>query len=341
MANATWFTKYLLIAVGVVLGVAFLVYAHSIVLVIFASILLAVFLDGLANLLSSHSRFSRGWSLVTVVAVILLLVIGTIWLLGPRLVTQMSQLSELIPKAVQQLEATLEQNRIGRLLLPQQPQRLLPNGNVMGRITGMFSTTLGAFTYFFVIILTGIYIAVDPRLYINGLFHLVPKDKRSHMWTIFTKMGHALRWWLVGRFASMAIVGGLTALALYIAGVPLALTLGLIAAILSFVPLLGPILSLVPALLVALVESIQLALYVTAIYIVVQLVETYLVTPLVQERTVAMPPALLLNGQVILGYLAGAIGVFLATPLLVSLMVAVQILYVEEEIGDSVHVLGE
>jgi predicted PurR-regulated permease PerM len=139
----------------------------------------------------------------------------------------------------------------------------------------------------------------------------------------------------------MAVVGFLTAVGLWVAGIPLAFVLGLIAALLSFVPYIGPIASVVPAALVALAESPTKVLYVFIIYGVVQLLESYLITPLIQERAVSIPPAVLISAQVIMGILAGAIGVLMATPLAVVLIVLVQMLYLADVLGDPVSTLGE
>jgi predicted PurR-regulated permease PerM len=139
----------------------------------------------------------------------------------------------------------------------------------------------------------------------------------------------------------MAVVGVLTAIGLWVAGVPLAFVLGLIAALLSFVPYIGPLAAVIPAALVALAEDPTKVIYVFALYGAVQLLESYLITPLIQERAVSIPPAVLIAAQVIMGVLAGAAGVLMATPLAVVLIVLVQMLYLEDVLGDSVSTLGE
>ncbi|MBW3599182.1 MAG: AI-2E family transporter, partial [Planctomycetes bacterium] len=120
------------------------------------------------------------------------------------------------------------------------------------------------------------------------------------------------------RLASMAVVGVLTAVGLLVLGVPLALGLAILAALLSFVPFLGPVVSAVPAVLVAFVESPTLALWVVGLYGAVQLVETYLVTPFIQQRAVSLPPSALLAAQILMGIMGGILGILLATPLAVS-----------------------
>jgi predicted PurR-regulated permease PerM len=136
----------------------------------------------------------------------------------------------------------------------------------------------------------------------------------------------------------MSLVGILTALGLWLLGVPLALILGLIAALLEFVPYIGTILSAVPAILLALLQGPMQALWVVLLYFVIQSIESYLLTPLVQQRVVSLPPALVLAAQVLMGVLFGAWGIILATPLTAALLVLVQMLYIEDILGDPVKV---
>jgi predicted PurR-regulated permease PerM len=132
----------------------------------------------------------------------------------------------------------------------------------------------------------------------------------------------------------MIFIGLLTWIGLSILGVPLALTLGLIAGLLSFIPNFGPILSALPALLLAFIESPRSALYVGGLYILVQLIESNIVTPLIEKETVELPPALTIMFQLSLAVLVGGLGLVLATPLLAVIMVLVQMVYIEDVLGD-------
>ncbi len=132
----------------------------------------------------------------------------------------------------------------------------------------------------------------------------------------------------------MLFIGLVTWIGLYFLGVPLALTLGLIAALLSFIPNFGPIISVFPALLVAFVDSPMKAVYVGILYLCIQMVESYLVTPFIERETVSLPPALTMIFQLTLVVTLGFAGLVLATPLLAVLLVVVQMVYVQDVLGD-------
>lgn len=314
-------------------------------LVVFGAILLAVFLNGLARLIVYNTGIKRyGLALSLATLVVVLLAVGIGLLLGPRIADQMGELSQRIPQAVQQLEERLSSFEWGRFVLSQtpDPSQMARRGTqgMFGSAAGSLSMLLNVLANVAIALVVGLYLAATPGLYVAGLMHLVPKRHRDRAGDVLEGIGHALRYWLLGRFASMAVVGLLTALGLWLIGVPLALSLGLIAALLSFVPNVGPLLSVIPAIVIALMEAPIYAVYVAALYAGVQTVESYMITPLIQQKAVSIPPALLITFQVIMGVLFGILGLFLATPLVVTIMVVVQMLYVHDMLGDDIHVMG-
>ncbi len=139
----------------------------------------------------------------------------------------------------------------------------------------------------------------------------------------------------------MAVNGILTALALWLLGVPLPFMLGLLTGLLNFIPNFGPILAGIPAVLLALSGGPNQAMYVVVLYVVIQNLEGFVLTPLVQRRTVSLPPAVIILSQVLLGVLAGTLGVLLATPLAASVLVLTRMLYVEDTLGEPVDVPGQ
>ncbi|NIR60966.1 MAG: AI-2E family transporter [Gammaproteobacteria bacterium] len=319
-------------------------YVSQVLLVVFGGILFAVFLDALARFLARWARLPRPVSLGGVVVALSALVVAGLWLGGPAVTGQVAALAERIPEDLARIRALLMDTRWGRLLLEAAPgpELVVPApGDILGRISGVFSTTLGVLTNLTLIVLIGVYLAAEPGHYTGGLLHLLPRPARERGAQILEALGHALRWWLVGRAVSMAAVGVLTSLGLWLIGMPLVLALGLIAGLFSFVPYIGPIVSALPAVLIGLVQGPLMALYVVAVYAVVQFIEGNLITPITQERVVALPPAVLLTAQVMMGVLFGLMGLLLATPLTVAVIVLIQMLYVQDVLGDRVRVLGE
>lgn len=315
----------------------------GIALIIFGGVLLAVLIDGVARWLHGHTPLSRKVAVGVVWLVAIALFAAGSWFLGPRIAEQGQALSERLPGMFGALKRWLSEFAWGAPIAQQMPDSLsglMADDVSVGAVTAVFSTVFGALPNLFIILFVGVYVSINPLLYVRGILTLVPKAHRPRANEVASALGNGLRMWLVGRIASMTVVGVLTAVALLLFGIPLALTLGLIAALLSFVPYFGPIMAFVPALAVALGEGSHAIATVSAIYVGVQFAESYLITPFIQKRTISMPPALLITGQVVLGVLAGTVGVAVATPLVVMVAILVQMLYVQDVLGDDVTVMG-
>jgi predicted PurR-regulated permease PerM len=204
-----------------------------------------------------------------------------------------------------------------------------------------FSGILGALASVVIVAFVGIYLAVRPASYINGLVRLFPADKRPRTREIMHEIGHVLAQWLLGKMISMVIIGCLTALGLALLDVPLAMVLGILAGLLDFIPYIGPIMAGLPAVLIAFSESPTLALYVLLLFVGLQTTEAYLLSPLIERRTVSLPPAITIMMQTLLGTFFGLAGIALATPLTAVLAVLVTMLYVQDVLGDPVKIPGE
>ncbi|SDG49819.1 Predicted PurR-regulated permease PerM [Limimonas halophila] len=340
------FTRRLLLAIGTV-ALALVVLALlwrilQVLLLLFAAILAGIFFDGLARLGQRYARLPRLLALPLAFLVVVLLLAGFGQAVGSQLVTQTAQLADTLPKAADMLRERLSSPPLAQFVGDGWLRDLLPTpGQLLDQITGIFSVTIGIVVTPALVVIIAVYLAIEPELYIEGLARMVPPRRRARGREVMRAVAHALRWWLVGRVVSMLAVGVLTAMALAIAGIPAALALGVLAGMLSFVPYIGPIASVVPALLATIPGWPWQPLWVVVIYSGVQFLEGNFITPLVQKRAVAMPPVVLLTAQIAFGLLFGLMGVFLATPLAVAAMVLVQTLYIQDTLGESIRVLGE
>ena len=348
-AETRQFIRRILIASGIILFLLVLLYLFGHVfhafLLIFTAVLFAVFLDGLARWLSEWLPIPRLFSLGMVIVMLVAFITGFVFLAGPSIGGQITLLGERIPQALDQLKSLLAEQSWGQALLAAvpEPEQMVPSfSDILSRLSGVFTTALGALVNVIIILLIGFYLALNPRLYVDSLIRLLPISRRDRGREVFVALGYALHWWLLGRVVAMVAVGVLTSLGLWIIGMPLALALGFIAGLLSFVPYIGPIIAAIPAVLVALADRGLLQVgYVALIYGVVQFLEGYLITPVIQRYAVALPPAVVVIAQFLLGIQFGLYGVLLATPLTVTTILIIQMLYVEDVLGDSVEVLGK
>lgn len=205
----------------------------------------------------------------------------------------------------------------------------------MQQAFGIFSTTFSVLANIYVVVLLVAYFLINPFPYAKGIIALFPKSKRQRIRETIKKIYLTLQLWLEGKLLSMLTVGVLTIIGLYILGFPLALTLGLIAGLLSFIPNFGPIISVIPAILVAFTQGPSAVLYVILLYIGVQAVESNIITPVIQRHMIHLPFAMILLAQIIFGILTGVLGLILATPITAAIIVAVRMLYVHDVLGDE------
>lgn len=338
------FLNRVLTIVGLVVAIWLVWYAIDVVLLAFAGILLAIFLRGLSDPLATRTSFKDKWALSVVLLILILAIVGFGLYAAPQIANQVDQLVQTVPEGLQQLRGYVTQYQWGQTLLAQMPspsEITSGQGNIFGRVTGMFSATSGILTNIFIVLFVGLFIAYNPKMYIDGFLKLIPQQKRERGHEVLDTMGQALRWWIVARVFSMAIISVLTMLALWFLGVPLAFTLGLITGIITFIPNIGSLLAVIPPALLALTQSPMTAVYVIIFYLVIQGIESNLLTPWLQERAVSLPAAMVLLAQVFMGVIAGILGIAFAAPLLAVLMILVNKLYIEDTLGEQSSMMAE
>jgi len=329
----------------VILAIAYFLWRGvHVLLQAFAGLLFGVFLAALAGWVHRHTRLAYGWSLALVVLVLFGAAGGLGYLLGNHLVTQFNEMTQALPRSFAEIRASLEQYPWGQYLLENAPKAAthLAESGQFSRATGLISGVADFLEAAIVILIVGIFGAAEPRLYRAGLLHLVPHRHRPRAGEVVDTIAFNLRHWLVGQVVLMVIIGITTGLGLCLLGIPLALTLGVIAGVLEMIPYIGAWLSAVPAALIALTKGPEHVVYVLGLFLFLHLLEGYVLLPLIQRRAVHLPPALTLVAQVLLGEMLGILGLFVAAPLTVAALITVQMLYVKDTLGDrSLHVPGE
>ncbi|HYW02916.1 MAG TPA: AI-2E family transporter [Gammaproteobacteria bacterium] len=339
------FAQRCAIAAGIaLLAVALAVFLWSVsqgLLVMFSAMLFAVMLNGLAKTVSRHTRIRRQWVLAVTVSVVAAIVIGVFVLGAVRIGQQAPQLHQGLIQSMHQIRGKLQQLGLqsGSLGLGGLGAGPLKSGAAF--FERNLSTSIELVTDAFIIVIAGIYFAVNPDVYIRTLLMVVPPRKQQRVRELIDELGVGLWRWLLGRFASMLAVGLMTMVGLSALGVHLAFVLGLIAGALTFIPYLGTIISLVPAVLMGLLQSPMTALYVLLLFIGAHLLEGYILSPLIQERAVHLAPGWLLTAQLLGSLAAGLFGIIIAAPVMVVVTIVVQMLYIEDVLGEKIRLLGE
>lgn len=305
-------------------------------LLLFGAIIFATVLRGFARPLENAFHLSSRVAVLVTVLVGVLVAIAGVWVIGDRLAAQFGDLRERVPEALQAVTEWLKGHRAGVEILSAWDD-VRQEAPPWGRFANLAGSTLGAIGSASLMLILALYLALDPRQYRQGFVRLIPPAYREDIDAALAASGDALAKWLKGQGISMLFVGVATAIGLALLQVPLALTVGVIAGVLAFIPFFGPIASGVLAVMLAFVDGPEKALYVAILCLAIQQVEGNVLMPLVQRWAVELPPVLGITAAVIFGILFGIIGVLFATPLMVVVMVLVQKLYIEaflESAGD-------
>ena len=305
----------------------------KILLTCFGGILIAVLFRSSASWIGNKIGVQSKFLLpVTIIVPFVLLGLFLAYT-APKISAQGSELMERLPQAVSYIKEQLSGLPWGAKVTDSLTNLSSSDSEVSTIITAIssvFSSTVNGFGSVVFAFFLGLFLAVNPDWYIRGTVTLVPPARRERTREVLSACGTALSGWLVAKIASMVLVGILTTVGLWALGTDLALVLGIIAALLSFIPNLGPIIGFIPAAMVSVISGLDALLYVLILYVAVQMIESYLLTPMLQAELADLAPALTLFVQVALGAMVGMIGILLAAPLCVAAMVIINKLYVED-----------
>ncbi|PPU97762.1 AI-2E family transporter [Xanthomonas hyacinthi] len=317
-------------------GLALLAWQLSeLLLIVFGAVVVGVLLHGLASALRKRLPVPE-WAALGLVILFLVLALSAIVLLfGTEVAAQIDAFRTTLPAAWNKFHAWLQSGPLGPQI-KSIPDQLRDGASTLATHAGAIVLSAGGgITDAVLMLVGGVYLAAQPKLYRRGLLRLLPRDRRDVADAALTASGQVLRAWLGGQFLAMLVIGSLTGLGLWLLGVPVALGIGLLTALLDFIPIVGPIVAAVPAVLLGFTVSPQVALGALLVFVVLQQIEGHVLQPLIQARAVNLPPALLLFSLFGIGLLFGPIGVVLAAPLTVVIYVLVKHLYVHHALDDA------
>ena len=300
----------------------------SVFLLILAGALIAVFFRGLSGLICRKTKWKEGICLAVAVIGILLIVAALVWLIGVKVQNQVAELSDTLPQTAQKVKTQLSQSTIGKKIV-EKASSPASMKKAHGLISTFFKSTFGVFGDIYVIIFLGIFFTVSPGVYTKGMIQLMPKKAQKKGEDVLNRIGNNLKKWLKGKIFAMFVVFVLTAAGLAIIGMPMWLVLALIAGFLNFIPNFGPLIAMIPAVLIAFMQGPATAATVAIMYIVIQVIESNFITPMVQQKLISIPPALIISAQLLVSPLTGGWGLVLATPLMLIIMILVQELYIK------------
>jgi predicted PurR-regulated permease PerM len=333
-------------------------------LLIFAGILFAVFLEGLTHYLGRVVPLGHGWRLAIVSVLLTALVLGMVGFGGATVAGEAERLGQTLRQQSGTVKSWLDVRGIdtrfldfGKLKeaasqggseagddaksapraggLPSPGTLLSGAGSVLGQASMVAMAVFGAIGNVFIVVVLGLFVAADPRTYRDGLLRFVPPRHRTHAASVADDIGITLRHWLFGQLVVMAAIFVCIWLGLTLVGIDGALILGLQAGLLCFIPTIGALIAGIIIVLACLASGLKGVIAGLAVYLLVQTLESYVLTPFVQKRALDIPPATLFAGQILLGVLFGLWGVALALPLMAVAKVLLDRLYIEDTLGED------
>lgn len=309
--------------IGLAVLVALLVWLAQPILLIIGGIVLASMFDGGARLLGRVLPIARGFRLTIVVLGVFGFIYWTFVFAGSELATQATEMRAIVETQVARLSdqaqaagfaiSTNDVKGLGSQIL-----------NSVGRVTAVVTSAVGTVTNIAMMLVLAIFIASEPRLYERGVAWMLPLSERENFYGTSEKIGRTLRRLMAGRLIGMAVEGFGTWILLWIGGVPMAALLGILTGLLAFLPNIGAIVSGALIILVGFSAGVDVGLYALFVYFVVQMVDGYLIVPMVAKRAVDLAPALVLGAQILFGALFGILGLALADPIVAMMKVALE-----------------
>ena len=306
--------------IGMAAAFALVVVLAQPLLVIFAGMVFAAMVDGGARLLERVLPIARGWRVTIVLVLVAAFLVWTAYFAGSQIAAQAAALPATVE--TQALKATAWLSDHGFAIESRDIQNFVEKAvGGVGQLTAAVGGLIGGVGTVILIIVLGIYFAIEPQLYRRGVAWMMPADRRDYFEGTAQLMGRSLRRLMAGRLLGMGIEGICTWLLLTAYGVPMAALLGLLTGLLAFLPNIGAPLSGLLMILVGFSGGVDMGLYCIAVYVVVQTVDGNVIVPMVARRTVDLAPALVLGAQLMMGVLFGLMGLILADPMVAMIKI--------------------
>ena len=332
------FAGYAAIAIGIALVPVLLWQLGSMLLMAFAAVLIAILLHVASEPLQRWTPLPLWVDLLISALFLLLIVSAAVWLFESQVSSEFANVLTQVRAGATVVQQAMSRSPMGKFILERLGNTNIP---VTGFLGTLASTLIGVVEAAVVIAISAAYLAAEPRVYRAGVVRLFSPDYRDWADETLVDVGRALRFWLLGQFLQMVVIGLLSTLATWLIGLPSPLALGVIAGLTEFVPYLGPIAAAIPALLVAVTLGMSEVLWTLGAYILIHQAEGNLIMPIIQRRMIYVPPALMLLGMAAIAALAGIVGLLLAAPIVVTIFVIVQKAYVRDTLKEAVKLPGE
>jgi predicted PurR-regulated permease PerM len=304
-------------------------------MLMFGSVVVAVVLRSIADPLVRRFRWKDGLAVLAAISVVLALVALAGYLFGRQIAAQIDQLARVLPLAWEQVQSRIQSSPAAAEIASHLESLGSNAGAFLARAPRAVMTTLSAVTTLVLVLVAGVFLANQPGQARDGVLSMLPKSARRRGREVMDTCGRALKGWLKAQLVSMTVVGSLVGIGLWVIGVPAPLALGLVTGLAQFVPIVGPIVAAIPALLIAATAGVQTLLLAFALYVAVSQLEANILTPLVQKNVASLPVVLGIFAVVGLGTLFGPLGVLFATPLTLVIYTVVSMLYRRDVLGDE------
>jgi len=309
--------------------------AGDLLILAFGSILGAIVIHAIADLYADHLPIGPKRSLTLSIATVLAVLGFLAWLFGVAFRQQLNTLVTQLPILIDQLAAWASQSPVGAKVVD--AVRAAYAGSRVAQDIGGIVSGAGEFVLNCLLLLVGaLFFAADPKIYERGFLLLIPRSMRPAMEDALFDTGSTLRLWLRAQLIQMTTMGVLVGVGLAIAGVPSAAALGLLTGLSEFVPYVGPIAAMLPALGLAAQGGNGAIIGTLITFAVVRLVQTNAITPFVTSRVVAIPPAVTLFAIIGIGTIFGLFGLFFSAALLIVAFTLIRSLYLREVLGEDI-----